>query len=65
MIEEINDNLNNNALILLKNALISGDNLHYVLDLLDLLKANYDGKHTIFLTSSESRWMVDKKEMWV
>ena len=26
------------------------DNLYYVLDLLDVLKANYDEKHTISLT---------------
>ena len=34
----------------------------YVIDLLDVLKANYDGKHTISLTDPESRWMMDKKE---
>ena len=61
LISEISDNLNKNAIILLKTALISIDNLHYVLDLLDVLKANYDGKHTISLTDSESRWMMDKK----
>ena len=61
LINEINDNLNKNALILLKTALISVDNMCYVIDLLDVLKANYDGKHTISLTDTESRWMVDKK----
>ncbi len=61
LISEINDNLNKNALILLKTALISMDNMCYVLDLLDVLKANYDGKHTISLTDPESRWMMDKK----
>ena len=61
LIEKINDNLNNNALVLLKTALISMDNLHYVLDLLDVLKANCGGKHTISLTDPESRWMMDKK----
>jgi len=54
--------LNKNALILLKTALISVDNMCYVIDLLDVLKANYDGKHTISLTDPESRWMMDKKE---
>ena len=62
LIDEIYDNLNKNALILLKTALISLDNMCYVLDLLDVLKANYDGKHTISLTDPESRWMMDKKE---
>ena len=38
------------------------DNLYYVLDLLDVLKANCGGKHTISLTYPESRWVVDKKE---
>ena len=61
LISEICNNLNKNALILLKTALISMDNLYYVLDLLDVLKANYDGKHTISLTDPESRWMMDKK----
>ena len=36
--------------------------MRYVIDLLDVLKANYDGKHTISLTDPESRWMMDKKE---
>ena len=36
--------------------------MNYVIDLLDVLKANYDGKHTISLTDPESRWMMDKKE---
>ena len=54
--------MNKNALILLKTALISVDNVCYVIDLLDVLKANYDGKHTISLTYPESRWMMDKKE---
>ena len=58
LINEINDNLN-------KNSLISIDNMCFVLDLLDVLKANYDGKHTISLTDLESRWMMDKKEIWV
>ena len=62
LINEINSNLNKNALILLKTALISVDNMCYVIDLLDVLKANYDGKHTISLTDPESRWMMDKKE---
>ena len=61
LINEINDNLNKNALILLKTALINVDNMRYVIDLLDVLKANYDGKHTISLTDPESRWMMDKK----
>ena len=61
LIKKINGNLNNNTLILLKTALISMDNLHYVLDLLDVLKSNYDGKYTISLTDPESGWMVDKK----
>ena len=61
LIDEIYDNLNKNALILLKTALISMDNMYYVMDLLDVLKANYDGKHTISLTDPESRWMKDKK----
>ena len=43
LIDEINDNLNKNVLKLLKTALISIDNMNYVLDLLDVLKANYDG----------------------
>ena len=55
LISEISNNLNKNALILLKTALISMDNLYYVLDLLDVLKANYDRKHTISLTDPESR----------
>ena len=62
LINEIYVNLNKNALILLKTALISLDNMYYVLDLLDVLKANYGGKHTISLTDPESRWMMDKKE---
>ena len=62
LINEINVNLNKNALILLKTALISLDNMSYVLGLLDVFKANYDGKHTISLTDPESRWMMDKKE---
>ena len=28
---------------------------------MDVLKANYDGKHTISLTGPESGWMMDKK----
>ena len=40
LIEEISDNLNNNALILLKTALISMDNLYYVLDLFDRVLEN-------------------------
>lgn len=43
LIDEINNNLNKNVLNLLKTALISIDNMNYVLDLLDVLKANYDG----------------------
>ena len=61
LIEEIIDNLNKNAIILLKTALISIDNMYFVLDLLDVLKANYDGKHAISLTDHKSRWMMDKK----
>ena len=61
LIEEIIDNLNKNAIILLKTALISIDNMCFVLDLLDVLKANYDGKHAISLTDHKSRWMMDKK----
>ena len=61
LIEEIIDNLNKNAIILLKTALISIDNMCFVLNLLDVLKANYDGKHTISLTDPESRWIMDKK----
>ena len=38
------------------------DNLYYVLDLCDVLKANCARKHTISLIDSESRWMIDKKE---
>lgn len=37
-----NDNLNKNALILLKTALINVDNMDYGIDLLDVLKANFD-----------------------
>ena len=62
LIDEIHENLNKNALNLLKTALISMDNMYYVLDFLDVLKSNYDGKHTISLTDPESRWMMDKKE---
>ena len=40
LIDEIKNNLNKNALKLLKTALISIDNMNYVLDLLDVLKAN-------------------------
>ena len=36
--------------------------MYYVLDLWDVLKANFDGKHTISLTDPKSGWMVDKKE---
>lgn len=58
-----NDNLNKNALILLKTALINADNMYYGIDLLDVLKANFDWKQTISLTDSESRWMMmDKKD---
>ena len=53
--------MNKNAIILLKTALISIDNMYFVLDLLDVLKANYDGKHAISLTDHKSRWMMDKK----
>ena len=59
--KNINENLNKNTIILLKKALINTDKMNYVLDLLDVLKANYDEKHTISFTNSESRWMVDKK----
>jgi len=62
LIDEIKNNLNKNTLKLLKTALISIDNMNYVLDLLDVLKANYDGIHTISLTDPESRWMMDKKK---
>ena len=62
LIDEIKNNLNKNALKLLKTALISIDNMNYVLDLLDVLKTNYDGIHTISLTDPESRWMMDKKK---
>lgn len=54
--------MNKNALILLKTALISIDNMSYVLDFLDVLKVNYDGKHIISLIGPESRWMMDKKK---
>ena len=64
LIDEINDNLNKNVLKLLKTALISIDNMNYVLDLLDVLKANYDGIHTISLTDPESRRMMDKKKKY-
>ncbi|MFM5882943.1 hypothetical protein [Methanobrevibacter gottschalkii] len=40
LIDEIRKNLNKNALNLLKTALISVDNMSYVLDFLDVLKAN-------------------------
>ena len=62
LIDEVNNNLNKNVLKLLKTALISIDNMNYVLDLLDVLKTNYDGIHTISLTDPESRWMMDKKK---
>lgn len=38
LIKEINANLNKNALILLKTALTSMENMYLVLDLLDVLK---------------------------
>ena len=50
LISKINEILNKNALTLLKIALINLDKMSYVLDLLEVLKANYDGKHTISLT---------------
>ena len=50
-----NENKKHDEIILLKTALISMDNLYYILDFLDVLKANYDGKHTISLTDPESR----------
>ena len=62
LISKINEILNKNALTLLKIALINLDKMSYVLDLLEVLKANYDGKHTISLTDPESRWMKDKKQ---
>ena len=42
--------------------MISIDKMNYINDFLDVLKANYDGKHTISLTDPESRWMMDKKK---
>ena len=64
LISEIHDNLNKNSLILLKIALISIDKMFYVLDFLDVLKANYNGKNNISLTDPESRWILDKKRNW-
>ena len=64
LINEIHDNLNKNSMLLLKTALISIDKMHYVLDFLDVLKANYDGKNNISLTDPESRWILDKKRNW-
>lgn len=64
LIIEIHSNLNKNALILLKTALISMDKMHYILDFMDVLKANYDGKNDISLTDPESRWILDKKQNW-
>ena len=60
LIDKITDDLNKKALILLKTVLISIDNMSFVLDLLNVLKSNFDGKHTISLKNLESRWIVDK-----
>ena len=62
IINKIKTNLKKNSIKLLKIALTSMDKMYYVLDLLEVLKANYDGKHTISLTDPESRWMLDKQK---
>ena len=64
LISKIYNILNKNSIILLKIALISIDKMHYVLDFLDVLKSDYDGKNEISLTDPESRWILDKKENW-
>ena len=64
LISKIYNILNKNSIILLKIALISIDKMHYVLDFLDVLKSNYDGKNEISLTDPESRWILDKKGNW-
>ena len=63
LIDEIKDNLRANPLKLLKTALISPEKREFILDYLDILEENYDGKHTISLTDPEARWMKDKKEV--
>ena len=62
IINKIKTNLKKNSIKLLRTALTSMDKMYYVLDLLEVLKANYDGKHTISLTDPESRWMLDKQK---
>ena len=63
LIDEIKDNLRANPLKLLKTALISPEKREFILDYLDILEENYDGKHTMSLTDPEARWMKDKKEV--
>ncbi len=63
LIDEIKDNLRANPLKLLKTALISTEKRDFILDYLDILEENHDGKHTISLTDPEARWMKDKKEV--
>ena len=61
LITEINSICNKEAIKLLKIALNSLEKQDYILCLLNYLKSNYDGKHTISLTDPDSRWMMDKE----
>ena len=51
-----------NALKLFKRLWLGIGEGDFVLSFLDVLRANYDGEHTISLTDSECCWMEDKKE---
>jgi len=57
LIDEIHHNLNQHGRKLLKIALTSKKARNEILDRIDVLKENYDGKHRINVTDSEARKM--------
>ena len=61
IIKEIKNNLNKEAIKLLTKLLWNINEKNTVLEVIDILKRNYDGKHTISVTDPECRWMPDKK----
>jgi len=62
LINEIENNLNKEAVNLLKKLIFSPEEKNAALELIQILKDNYDGKHTISVTDPECRWMKDKKD---
>jgi len=63
LIAEIKNNLKNEAIKLLVKLVKSPKEKNSVLEVIEVLRSNYDGKHTISITDPECRWMKDKKEI--